>query len=277
MKQSLNQEINELGFIGLTNFFDSLQIDRVQEAIFAVYLDQYNKLDNYPEFKTSGSIFEDMNFIVSTLEENDKEALYQVQKLLPQSAQIHSFFTDQQIKLFADLLGVKETSVLVNGPGLFINKPGSVRLLYKYHNEAHYYPKRRNFLNLWLPIFHNKTKDNGAMRLKLKSHLMEDIGFNEYTGYDKISENKKNHFVQYEVPEVFHANYQEFVCEYNLGDLVIFKRNLLHTSNANITEKPSYALVYRIWENSMDLTLSGDFAIRPYSGSDGAPNIKLSK
>jgi hypothetical protein len=263
------------GIIALKDYFSSNQLIGISDAIVQLYLNQHNKIGDYPEIKLSENLFETMNKIVLSMEENDKEALYQVQNMIPCNLQILQFFTKENIELFAQLLGVTSKDVMVSGPGLFINNPGTERLLYKYHNESHYYPKRRNFLNIWMPIFHNKTRENGAMRVKLKSHNLVDQGFVEYTGYNKNTEGKASHFIQYEVPEVFHKECEEFICEYELGDLVIFKRNLLHTSNANTTKLPSYALVYRIWEGSKDLTLSGDFTIRPYSGKDGRSNLNI--
>ena len=53
-----------------------------------------------------------------------------------------------------------------------------------------------------------------------------------------------------------------------LGDVVLFDRNLLHTSNPNTTDRYSFAVVARVWDPSDDLTLSGNLAATPYSGND---------
>ena len=89
------------------------------------------------------------------------------------------------------MLKIKDNQpLLIDGPGIFINRPKTKRLLYKWHSESHYYPKRRNFLNIWFPIFTNKNEKNGTMCIKEKSHPLNDLPINEYQGYDKSSENK---------------------------------------------------------------------------------------
>jgi len=54
----------------------------------------------------------------------------------------------------------------MDGPGIFVNRPKTKKLCHKWHSESHYYPKRRNFLNIWLPIFDNKSNKNETMYVK---------------------------------------------------------------------------------------------------------------
>ena len=72
--------------------------------------------------------------------------------------------SEKIIKTFKDLLKIVDNvPLLMDGPGIFVNRPKTKRLLYKWHSESHYYPKKRNFLNIWLPIFDNKSDKNGTM------------------------------------------------------------------------------------------------------------------
>ena len=229
-------------------------------------------------YNSSLPLGDKLSKILELYEKNDKDALHQLQKLYSSSIELRNIIgTKFLIKEFKKLLELKENQpLLVDGPGIFINRPKTKRLLYKWHSESHYYPKRRNFLNIWFPIFFNKSEKNGTMFIKEKSHLLNDLPFNEYQGFDKSSENKKNHFIQYEVPENFVKNLKTFKSNLNVGDLLVFHRKSIHTSTPNLSKKYSFAIVFRVWDISKDLTMSGDLAVSPYRDvGNGRPNLEV--
>ena len=229
-------------------------------------------------YNSSLPLGDKLSKILELYEKNDKEALYQLQKLYSSSIELRNIIgTKFLIKEFKKLLELKENQpLLVDGPGIFINRPKTKRLLYKWHSESHYYPKRRNFLNIWFPIFFNKSEKNGTMFIKEKSHLLNDLPFNEYQGFDKSSENKKNHFIQYEVPENFLKNLKTFKSNLNVGDLLVFHRKSIHTSTPNLSKKYSFAVVFRVLDISKDLTINGNLDVSPYRDvGNGRPNLEV--
>lgn len=229
-------------------------------------------------YNSSLSIGDKLSKILELNESNDKEALYQLQKLYSSSNELRNIIgTKILMDEFRKLLKLnKNHPLLIDGPGIFINRPNTKRLLYKWHSESHYYPKRRNFLNIWFPIFFDKNEKNGTMFIKEKSHLLNDLPFNEYQGYDKSSENKKNHFIQYEVPENFVKHLKTFKSNLNVGDLLVFHRKSVHTSTPNLSKKYSFAVVFRVWDISKDLTISGNLGVSPYRDvGNGRPNLEV--
>jgi len=229
-------------------------------------------------YNSSLSIGDKLSKILELNESNDKEALYQLQKLYSSSNELRNIIgTKILMDEFRKLLKLnKNHPLLIDGPGIFINRPNTKRLLYKWHSESHYYPKRRNFLNIWFPIFFDKNEKNGTMFIKEKSHLLNDLPFNEYQGYDKSSENKKNHYTQYEVPENFVKHLKTFKSNLNVGDLLVFHRKSVHTSTPNLSKKYSFAVVFRVWDISKDLTISGNLGVSPYRDvGNGRPNLEV--
>ena len=229
-------------------------------------------------YNSSLSIGDKLSKILELNESNDKEALYQLQKLYSSSNELRNIIgTKILMDEFRKLLKLnKNHPLLIDGPGIFINRPNTKRLLYKWHSESHYYPKRRNFLNIWFSIFFDKNEKNGTMFIKEKSHLLNDLPFNEYQGYDKSSENKKNHFTQYEVPENFVKHLKTFKSNLNVGDLLVFHRKSVHTSTPNLSKKYSFAVVFRVWDISKDLTISGNLGVSPYRDvGNGRPNLEV--
>lgn len=243
------------GFEHNREFFDQETLGWFEGAIAHLFRIQFDKIGDYKGEDR------DLLAICERMEEKDKDALYQVQKLLPKSQCVRELFNYAFTSHCARLLKCSVGELLVDGPGLLINRPNTTRLLYKWHSEAHYYPKRRRFLNIWFPVFADKTKDNGVMSVKLGSHK-RDWPFVEY-------QEGPNAFRQFEIPENFVTEFQEHTCESKRGDLIIFDRNLVHRSNPNRSDKYSFACVVRVWTPEDDLTLAGDFEVTPYGGDKG--------
>ena len=240
---------NDKGFTIIEGHFSDTLLSIFEGVLVHLYRMQAAKIG------ISGSL----NQILERMEVNDKEALYQVQKFLPSSQTLKGM-----IGSLSGFLGMDATN-LIDGPGLFINRPHTDRLLYKWHSEEHYYPKRRNFINAWWPLFGDKTKENGTMSFKVGSHK-KHYPFSEY-------QEGPNHFIQYEIPENFVKEFDTYYCEVKRGDLVIFHSNLVHRSNPNTTDKYSFAGVARIWNPKDDLTLSGNLAATPYGGDMGRAGL----
>ena len=276
-------QFNKTGISILKNVLKKKELDLFYHTLLNITFYHLRKIKENKNsitkiYNSSLPLGDKLSKILELYEKNDKEALYQLQKLYSSSIELRNIIgTKFLIKEFKKLLELKENQpLLIDGPGVFINRPKTKRLLYKWHSESHYYPKRRNFLNIWFPIFFNKSEKNGTMFIKEKSHLLNDLPFNEYQGFDKSSENKKNHFIQYEVPENFVKNLKTFKSNLNVGDLLVFHRKSIHTSTPNLSKKYSFAIVFRVWDISKDLTMSGDLAVSPYRDvGNGRPNLEV--
>lgn len=268
----MKNDFDQLGYHIDRGCFTPVDMLAFETVVTDLFLQQKDKIGDY-----RNDPFYSLSAIIESMEAEDKEALYQVQKFLPKSQSLRSLFNESFMDLCADLLETSNSNtLLLDGPALFVNRPRTQRLLYKWHSEAHYYPKRRTFLNVWLPFINPKNKQNGAMSILPRSHL-RDFPFSEYTGYNKDTEGERNHFVQYEIPKNFLTDYikDEVVCETVPGDAVLFHRQMVHTSNPNTTDDYSFAIVARVWDPSNDLTISGDIAATPYGGDIGRSNLMV--
>ena len=268
------------GYIILKDFFSNEELQKIETAFVRMYAIQASKILEYRKKLDKGTNFleystvDDLIKILELLEEKDKEALYQVQRIFSQSHFIKEFYLNQKlINIASQLLDCPKEIVLFDDLGLLINRPSTKRLLYKWHTEVSFYPKRQNFLNVYFPVFFDKNLKNGHMIMAKKSHKLIDIPFIEYQGYDVDSIGKKNYFVQYEVPSSIAEKFERVTAVTKRGDVVLFERNLLHMSTPNITNQYSFASVCRIWEPTQDLTLSGEFRVKPYNNDFGRPGI----
>ena len=275
--QKIKKDIQASGYSHIKDFFYEEEMVKFETCIVDLFMLQAQKIGEYREAaldinSSKKTNFEKFSAIYEMMEKDDKEALYQVQKFLTSSQEARSLFNEKFISLTSSLLGSNKNQLLVDGPALFVNRPNTERLLYKWHSEAHYYPKRRRFLNIWLPLFDRKNKDNGTMSFKIESHK-KNFPFTDYQGFNKDTQSKSNYFVQYEIPSNLLEKYKEYSCDAKPSDLIIFHKNLVHTSNKNTSDKYSIAVVARVWDPSDDLTLTGSLIATPYGGNSGRPKL----
>ncbi|MDA9615828.1 phytanoyl-CoA dioxygenase family protein [Candidatus Pelagibacter sp.] len=278
---NFKKNLDDNGFCILKNSFNQTSLDKFYNAVLNINYFQLRKIgENQKKIKkiydSKKSIYKKVAEIFELFEKNDKDGLHQLQKLYGVNNDMRMIIeTDKIQSTFKELLNIKkEVPILIDGPGIFINRPKTKRLLYKWHSESHYYPKRRNFLNIWFPIFTDRNEKNGTMFIKEKSHLIQDLPFNEYSGYNKKTESAKHHFKQYEIPENFVKNLKTYKANVKLGDMLIFHRKSVHTSSENHSKEYGFAAVFRVWDMSKDLTLSGDLRVAPYRDfGNGRPNL----
>lgn len=274
MSATFQETFADQGYLHLKGYFRASAIELLEETITRIFAMQARKIGEYRKevdlALSFGPRVAQIADILTLLEDHDKEAGYQAQKFLRRSQIVRRFYDQAFIELCADLIGCDPGTTLLEGPDLFVNKPGENRLKYQYHTEALYYPKRRRFINIWLPLFGPRTVANGAMTVRPQSHkrVWDASLMNEYSGWSKDDEGKRNQFTQLEIPEFFLGDYKRYECESTPGDAILFDRNLIHKSNHNETDDTSFALVCRVWNPCDDLTLSGDMEVTPYRGGN---------
>ena len=268
----MKKQFERKGYVILRNFFTDEELTAVEKAIAQLYALQAYKIQEYRNQMNRHYLqyesYEDICEIYSMMEPHDKEALYQVHSMLMESFYVRSFVLNEKLlDIASDLLNVAKDILLFNGMGLFVNKPGSNRLLYKWHTAEHGYPKRRSCLSVWFPLFIDKTVENGAMWVAESTHKSE-FPFVEYTGYSTKDRGKGNQLTQREIPDYLIKEYKKVPMTAKRGDVVLFDHRLVHTSRENISDDISFAGVIKVWSTNKDLTLAGNIAVTPYSGKD---------
>ena len=267
------------GFCIVRGAIDPDLLAHAESAILDLYWIQLRKIGEYRE--AVDSIHGDSTLtraarltnMIGLADITDKKALYEVQKMIASCDEVRAIYSSPAAAEACRALLPTKAPLLNAGPSLFINAPSSGRLLYRWHSEAHYYPKRRSFLNLWLPIFTDRDEANGAMSVVVRSQQLQDLPFSDYAGGAGSPLEPMNTLTQYEIPESFISGLQVVSTESEVGDLVIFNRALVHRSNANTGASTAFALVTRMWTTERDLTISGDFDVLPYVSRSGRAGL----
>jgi ectoine hydroxylase-related dioxygenase (phytanoyl-CoA dioxygenase family) len=271
-------KLGEEGYIILRDFFSKESLTDVERTLTGLLAMQAGKLGNgdyvKPRRRTfvpAGEAEGEIDMLVRWLDANDADAMDQVLVMATSTPALRRLLCNPELeRMCGELLGSPEELLLYSGPSVLVNLPTVERRLYTWHSESNWYPKRRNFLNLWAPIVRNKNADNGTMYFKRGSHKT-DWAFAEYHGFSKNSQGDKRYFLQYEIPPQELAAHEDVAVDARIGDLVIFDRRLVHRSSVNRGKVPSYAINMRPYDYRRDLTVSANWGERPYRDAAATP------
>ncbi len=261
------------GYTILRGYFPNELLDAFERAVVQVHAFQGLKVGAICEQMRKGSNplnydrVEDLDQLLHLFEEGDTKAGSFASGLIQYSPAAARFVVGAKLHaLAASLMACPEDlvvcppspSVLANLPE--VSAPTRSRLLYQWHSERSYIPRRRNFLTFWFPLFRGKSADNGTMYVCRGSQTK----VHEYTSY-RGDTTSGNAYFQAATPEYELTEFEKVAMVCERGDLVVFKDNLVHRSSVNTTAVASYTGLVRMYDYSRDLILNKD----PIDG--GAP------
>lgn len=210
------------------------------------------------------------NLVISINKKNKISVDYAVQELR-ECPSFYKLVNSNFLNNSSRILNCPASLLKIHFDGILVNIPNNSQRLYRFHSESHYYPYRKNFFNLWMPVGRQKDEFNGAMLIKRLGHTRR-YSFNEYSGFDRVEgyqTNEENFMYQLEIPDHEIQDLETVVAALQPGSSLVFHGNLPHTSVLNISDKPSYALIARVYDYRQDLTLSDRTGIRLYQGAKG--------
>jgi len=255
----------ESGYRIYKDFFSNTDLENWEGTVKSIF---------YHQAKKMGFDSWDMDELVRFFENHSKQAGYHCALQCEQSLGGKQFVAlDKFYNLLYEHLDCVNNFLTVLGPVLLTNIPESKRLIYRWHSEFHFHPKRKNFVNIWIPMFREKRDGAGTVVLAEGTHK-KHWDFVEYSGYDESDLGNKQAYMQYEA--VIDEPLKEIVIELDRKDLLIFHGNLLHKSTVNNSDNVTYATSIRVFDTSKDPSLSSKMAQFPYNNGDvGYPGLKL--
>ena len=253
------------------NVFENKDIDLFEKSFLNLARMQLKKLN----IKFNPKKKNDSQYLINLFKKNIP-ALTEVTLMIRNSSIGHKLTSNKNIlDISKNLLNNQGSTPIISGPSFFINFPKKNILKYTWHSEQNWYPKRRNFLNIWCPIFENRINSN-SMAIKSKSHLKDWFYFSEYQGYDGEKDQISND--QYEIPETFLKKYKTEIPKVKKNQGLFFSGKCVHRSLNTKNNKILFTIVFRVYDYNDDLTLSANWADIPYNRkSFGIPNINVKK
>lgn len=254
----------------IIDFYNHLKLQAFKLGLIKTF--NANKYDDI--IKSS-----EIDKLIKKVNAANKKSIDYVVQTLRECPSIFNLVNKNFLSNSSKILRCPESILKIHFDGILINIPSNKSRLYRFHSESHYYPKRKNFFNLWMPIIRDKTNDNGVMEIKHKGHK-KNYSFNEFSGFDKVvgfdlNENDFKH--QLEIPEDELNDSTSLLANLKKNECLIFHQNLPHRSTINKSNQVSYALIARVYDFRKDTTLSDKNGVKPYTlnaSNSGYPNLK---
>ena len=227
------------GYVSVKNLIPNELLEDIQNDL--------NKC--FEEFSTGGPTNYDSGVIY--LNENDKSKLHELHIVTSKITSITAL-----TKIFSEtckILGKSKSPVLEIASCYLISIPKDKRLIYDFHQESNYMKGFGDIFNFHYPIFRKSTTFNGTMSILPKTHTLGTLDYRK----TRLANNSYTSLIPTNINEIKN-NYEEVHCELELGDCVIFHKDLMHKSNFNHSDLCRPAGFSRLTQS-----LNGDWIQRP--------------
>jgi len=205
---------SNFGYITLKNVIPSDLLASIRNdltAIFGTYsTDKANPVDS----------------AILNLDKTDKPKLYELHTAASKCVSFKAtsaFFSDLLKRISGN-----NSPVLEIGAGFLLSIAKDSRLVYDFHQESNYMKGFGDIFNVHYPLFRTSTVDNGTMSILPGSQNYGTLSFNK----SRISNNSYTDLIPTYIEEIT-AVLPELHCYLELGDVVIFHKDLIHKSNFN--------------------------------------------
>ena len=254
------------GFI-IEKFLENKDVKEFENTFIKLCKIQLKKLN----LKTKTNKIQDIAIL---LNKKNPRALDEACFMVRNSSIGHKLASNKKLlEISGRLLKNKNSPPIISGPSFFINFPKNTQRKYTWHSEQIWYPKRRNFINIWCTIFEDRIAKN-SIAIKVGSHKKDWMYFSEYQGY-----NNKLHdasYVQYEIPSNHLKGYKTVIPKVKKNEGIFFHGKIVHRSLDFKKKKVLFAIAFRVYDYQNDLTLSANWADVPYNRkSFSVPNINV--
>lgn len=121
-----------------------------------------------------------------------------------------------------------EAPVLEIASGFLLSIPKDKRLVYDWHQESNYMKGFEDIFNVHYPLFRTSAPENGTMSILPYSQNYGTLTFEK----KRMSQESYTDLIPSDI-DIITSKLPELHCQLELGDCVIFHKDLIHKSNFN--------------------------------------------
>lgn len=256
---SFNKDFHKKGFFKINNLISKKKLNTINKEIIS-FANQFSKKINKNEFKRNIKTTNDFSDFCIKLEKYNPKYFFHFVTLVSKLNSIldlTNFICKKKLtKISSEILNENQKNLLTSYPPAFlVNLPRNRRVLYHWHTAKNAYPKRASYINFWVPLFVNKKKDNGSLKIAEKSHFNESYPYKEFKDIKRYG---KNALTQMLISNKYINKFKIQTLRCETGSLYGMHKNLIHSSTLNKSKNCSYVLIFKIWTIAKDLTLSSN-------------------
>ena len=241
---NLLKSFDENGYV-ILDVIDKKKLNEVKKDLHVMILDSLKS--NASEFVSKNKKkLKNKNFILNDgliyLEKKNHKFLSKIYDVIAKTTSFLNLICDERIvKLINYLLRRKKNSNLyINSNSIRMDMPNDKEFYYGWHRDNNTNIKNSNFLQLWMPIISNITKDIGGLRILEKSHR-SNLKTSETENEQKIQQEKLPMRTNYDAIVYGKENFKEKHISLTLGKCIVFKNSLMHKGGLNRSKKVRYA------------------------------------
>jgi len=234
-KEEMQIFYSDYGFISLKNFIPLNLIDNIVEDLSFIFkpfaTDKSNPID-------SG---------ILNLDKNDRKLLHKLHitsEKLSSIKQLSGLFRDITKKIIG-----KNYPVLEISAGLLLGISRDDRLVYNFHQESNYMKGFSDIMNVHYPLLRTSSAQNGTMSILPGTHYLGTLEYQK----SRKSEDSYTNLLPKNISEIIN-NFPELHCYLELGDVILFHKDLVHKSNYN-----SSSLCRPVGVSRLTQSTSGDW------------------
>ena len=226
------------GYITIKNIIPSELISYIQNELINIFspfsTDKTNPVDS----------------AIIQLDKSNKPKLYELH--IAASKAISFKAVSVHLSKVLKKISGSEAPVLEISTGFLLSIPKDKRLVYDYHQESNYMRGFEDIFNVHYPLFRTSTPENGTMSILPSSQKYGTLTFEK----KRISQDSYTDLVPSGI-EAITSKLPELHCQLELGDCVIFHKDLIHKSNFN-----SSHLCRPVGVSRFTQSLVGDWVIK---------------
>lgn len=213
-KAELQAFYKTYGYVTLKSLIPLALLQSVREDLISIFGHYGNDAEN------------PVDSAIIHLDAVDRKKLYELHMAAVKctSFKAISGFLANAIK---DVSGVNKP-VLEIASGFLLSIAKDNRLVYNFHQESNYMKGFDEIFNVHYPLFRTSTTKNGTMSVLPGSHQYGTLSFEK----NRISNDSYTDLIPSDIESIT-QELPEFHCYLELGDCVIFHKDLIHRSNHN--------------------------------------------
>jgi len=204
------------GYVTIKNLIPNSLIQDINQDLLSIFspyaTDENNTVDS----------------AVLQLDKTNKPKLYELH--IASSKTLSFKATSAFFKNVLRKISGSDAPVLEMASGWLLSIPQDKRLVYDFHQESNYMKGFSDIFNFHYPLFRTSTTENGTMSILPTSHLWGTLPFEKR----RTTQHSYTDLIPKDI-ETITKKLPELHCYLELGDCVIFHKNLIHRSNFNAT------------------------------------------
>jgi len=212
--ESLQKFYQSFGYVIIKNIIPINLIGEIQNDLTEIFSpfakDKENPVDS----------------AITWLDENDKSKLYEIHVAAMRAISFKSVSVHLG-NLIKKLSGTN-APVLEMAAGFLLGIPKDKRLVFDFHQEANYMKGFEETFNIHYPLLRASTTDNGTMSILPSSQAYGTLTYEK----KQASHDSYPDLVPTGIEKIT-SKLPELHCHLELGDCVIFHKDLIHKSNFN--------------------------------------------